>query len=129
MGSKTTLKASYVKRLLTVAYVGAWLINRQATNNEPYQKCRPAKNFIFQTNQARLRRKNAAAKALTILPKADPVLGSKKRAPFWRSVFYVEIARYFFEVSTPGVGWSWGSTLTPNYGGLGGGVGTQQLSN
>ena len=33
------------------------------------------------------------------------------------------------EVSTPGVGWSWGSTLTPNYGGLGGGVGTQQLSN
>ena len=25
------------------------------------------------------------------------------------------------EVSTPGVGWSWGSTLTPNYGGLGGG--------
>ena len=36
------------------------------------------------------------------------------------------------EVSTPGVGWSWGSTLTPNYGGLGGGGGgwnsaTQQL--
>ena len=34
------------------------------------------------------------------------------------------------EVSTPGVGWSWGSTLTPNYGGLGGGgwnSATQQL--
>ena len=32
------------------------------------------------------------------------------------------------EVSTPGVGWSWGSTLTPNYGGLGGGGGLE-LSN
>ena len=33
------------------------------------------------------------------------------------------------EVSTPGVGWSWGSTLTPNYRGLGGGwnSATQQL--
>ena len=44
-------------------------------------------------------------------------------APIW-------IAQPIVEVSTPGVGWSWGSTLTPNYGGLGGGgVGTQQLSN
>ena len=33
------------------------------------------------------------------------------------------------EVSTPGVGWSWGSTLTPNYGGLGGGGGGEELSN
>ena len=43
----------------------------------------------------------------------------------------VQSAMGHLEVSTPGVGWSWGSTLTPNYGGLGGGGGwnsaTQQL--
>ena len=80
MGSKTSLKAWYVKRLPTVAYVGAWLINSQATNHEPCQKCR-RKEFHIQTNQAR------GAKTLQQKPsqfhqKADPVLGSKKRAPF-----------------------------------------------
>ena len=114
MGSKTSLKAWYVKRLPTVifirisnsgrptvltlgswfvvwlldnrpalhtvAYVGAWLINSQATNHEPCQKCR-CKEFHIQTNQAR------GANTLQQKPsqfhqKADPVLVSKKRAPF-----------------------------------------------
>ena len=102
MGSKTTLKAWYVKRLPTVAYVGAWLINSQATNHEPYQKCRPAKNFIhIQTNQARVRRKKVAAKALAISPKGGPRFGVQKTGPVWGSVFYVDIARYSFSNMEP----------------------------
>ena len=82
MGSKTTLKAWYVKRLPTVAYVGAWLINSQATNHEPYQKCRPAKNFIFEQTRHVSGAKTLQQKPSQFHQKADPVLGSKKRAPF-----------------------------------------------
>ena len=38
--------------------------------------------FHIQTNQARVRRKSAAAKPSQFHQKAGPVLGSKKRAPF-----------------------------------------------
>ena len=102
MGSKTTLKAWYVKRLPTVAYVGAWLINSQATNHEPYQKCRPAKNFIFKQT-----RRVSGAKTLqqkpsqTILPKGGPRFGVQKTGPVWGSVFYVDIARYSFSNMEP----------------------------
>ena len=82
MGSKTTLKAWYVKRLPTVAYVGAWLINSQATNHEPYQKCRPAKTFIFKQTRRVSGAKTLQQKPSQFHQKADPVLGSKKRAPF-----------------------------------------------
>ena len=54
------------------------------------------KEFHIQTNQARVRRKNAAAKALTISPKGRLCLGVQKTAPVCGSVFYVDIARYFF---------------------------------
>ena len=53
-------------------------------------------------------------------------------APLKQMAFGVSlesIRRKLVEVSTPGVGWSWGSTLTPNYGGLGGGGGGLELSN
>ena len=80
MASKTTLKAWYVRRLPTVAYVGAWLINSQATN--------------------RVRRKNAA-KALTISPKSGPRFGVQKAGPVWGFVFYVDIARYSFSHMEP----------------------------
>ena len=82
MGSKTALKAWYVKRLPTVAYVGAWLINSQATNHEPYQKCRPAKNFIFKQTRCVSGAKTLQQKPSQFHQKAGPVLGSKKRAPF-----------------------------------------------
>ena len=82
MGSKTTLKAWYVKRLPTIAYVGVWLINSQATNHEPYQKCRPAKNFIFKQTRRVSGAKTLQQKPSQFHQKADPVLVSKKRAPF-----------------------------------------------
>ena len=82
MGSKITLEAWYVKRLPTVAYVGAWLINSQATNHEPYQKCRPAKNFIFKQTRRVSGAKTLQQKPSQFHQKADPVLGSKKRTPF-----------------------------------------------
>ena len=82
MGSKTTLKAWYVKRLPIVAYVGAWLINSQATNHEPYQKCSPANNFIFKQTRRVSGAKTLQQKPSQFHQKADPVLGSKKRAPF-----------------------------------------------
>ena len=72
-----------MKRLPTVAYVGAWLINSQATNHEPYQKCRPAKNFIFKQTRRVSGAKTLQQKPSQFHQKADPVLGSKKRAPFW----------------------------------------------
>ena len=71
MGFKTTLKAWYVKRLPTVAYVGVWFINSQATSHEPYQKCRPAKNFIPGACQAQKR----CSKSLHHF--------TKRRTPFW----------------------------------------------
>ena len=58
------------------------------------------KEFHIRTNQTRVRRKNAAAKALTISPKGGPRFGSKKRAR-WGSVFYVDIARYSFSNMEP----------------------------
>ena len=82
MGSKITLKACYVKRLPTVAYVGAWLIHSQATNHEPYQKCRPAKNFIFKQTRRVSGAKTLQQKPSQFHQKAGPVLGSKKRALF-----------------------------------------------
>ena len=48
----------------------------------------------------------------------------------WSETVWFQRGLRVVEVSTPGVGWSWGSTLTPNYGGLGGGgwnSATQQL--
>ena len=101
MGSKTTLEAWYVKRLPTVAYVGAWLINSQATNHEPYQKCGPAKNFIFKQTRRVSGAKTLQQKPSQFHQKADPVLGSKKRAPFGGPFFYVDIARYSFSNMEP----------------------------
>ena len=83
MGSKTNLKAWYVKRLPTIAKVGAWLVNSQATNHEPYQKCRPAKNFIFKQTRRASGAKNAAEKAFTISPTGGPRLGVHKTGPVW----------------------------------------------
>ena len=100
-GSKITLKAWYVKRLPTVAYVGAWLIHSQATNHEPYQKCRPAKNFIFKQTRRVSGAKTLQQKPSQFHQKADPVLGSKKPGPVWGSVFYVDIARYSFSNMEP----------------------------
>ena len=86
----------------TVAYVGAWLIHSQATNHEPYQKCRPAKNFIFKQTRRVSGAKTLQQKPSQFHQKADPVLGSKKRALFvWGSVFYVDIARYSFSNMEP----------------------------
>ena len=68
--------------LHTVAYVGAWLINSQATNHEPHQKCRPVKNFIFKQTSRVSGAKTLQQKLSQFHQKADPVLGSKKRAPF-----------------------------------------------
>ena len=82
--------------LHTVAYVGAWLINSHATNHEPYQKCRPAKNFIFKQTRRVSGAKTLQQKPAQFHHKADPVLGSKKRAPFGNPFFYVDIARYSF---------------------------------
>ena len=47
--------------------------------------------FHIQTNQARVRRKDAAAKALTISPKGGPCFGVQKTGPVLGSVFYVAI--------------------------------------
>ena len=104
MGSKTTLKAWYVKRLPTIAYVGAWLINSQATSHEPYQKCRPAKNFIFKQTRRVSGAKTLQQKPSQFHQKADPVLGSKKTGPVWGSAFYVGIARYSFSNMEPKIG-------------------------
>ena len=82
MGSKTTLKAWYVKRLPTVAYVGAWLINSQAANYEPYHKCRPAKNFIFKQTRRVSGAKTLQQKRSQFHTKGGSRFGSKKRAPF-----------------------------------------------
>ena len=101
MGSKTTLKAWYVKRLPTVAYVGAWFINSQATNHKPHPKCRSAKNFIFKQTRRVSGAKTLQQKPSQFHQKADPVLGSKKRSPVWESVFYVDIARYAFSDMEP----------------------------
>ena len=68
--------------LHTVAYVGTWLINSQATNHEPYQKCRPAKNFIFKQTWRVSDAKTLQQKPSQFHQKATPVLVSKKRAPF-----------------------------------------------
>ena len=87
--------------LHTVAYVGAWLINSQATNHEPYQKCRPAKNFIFKQTRRVSGAKTLQQKPSQFHQKADPVLGSKKRAPFGGPFFYVDIARYSFSNMEP----------------------------
>ena len=87
--------------LHTVAYVGAWLINSQATNHEPYQKCRPAKNFIFKQTRRVSDAKTLQQKPSQLPQKADPVLGSKKRAPFGGPFFYVDIACYSFSNMEP----------------------------
>ena len=63
--------------LHTVAYVGARLINSQATNHEPYQKCRPAKNFIFKQTRRVSGAKTLQQKPSQFHQKAGPVLGSK----------------------------------------------------
>ena len=57
--------------------VGAWLINSQATNHEPYQKCRPAKNFIFKQTRRVSGAKTLQQKPSQFHQKAGPVLGSK----------------------------------------------------
>ena len=78
--------------LHTVAYVGAWLINSQATNHEPYQKCRPAKNLIFKQT-----RRVSGAKT----QQGGPRFGVQKKGPVWGSVSYVDIARYSFSNMEP----------------------------
>ena len=51
--------------------------------------------------QARVRRKNAAAKAFTIAPQGGPRFGVQKTGPVWGSVFYGDIARYSFSNMEP----------------------------
>ena len=87
--------------LHTVAYVGAWLINSHATNHEPYQKCRPAKNFIFKQTRRVSGAKTLQQKPAQFHHKADPVLGSKKRAPFGSPFFMLTLRAIPFPIWNP----------------------------
>ena len=98
MGSKTTLKAWYVKRLPTVAYVGWWLINSQATDHGPHQKLRPANKSVFKQSR---RASRVQQKTSQIHHKADPILGSKKRTPFPGPFSILLLRRYHFSNLEP----------------------------
>ena len=86
MGSKTTLKAWYVKRLPTVAYVGAWLINSRIARQQTMSHIRNVGlqriSFIFKQTRRVSGAKKLQQKPSQFHQKAGPVLGSKKRAPF-----------------------------------------------
>ena len=81
MGSKTTLKAWYVKRLPTVAHVAAWLINSQATNH--HIRNVGLQRISYSNKPGACQAQKRCSKSLhNFTKRRTPFWGPKKRGPF-----------------------------------------------